>query len=234
MEENNVTATRKPAILLQHGLETDMMQWVFNDPSVAPAFVLARSGYDVWLGNNRGTRWSESHVSLSNKDKAFWDWTWEEMGTKDTPAVINHILNATGNTKISYMGHSEGTTQLMAGAALLPDYYKKVINVSVLLAPTSSVKSNNIGILNLMSWGLNRSIITSLVETIHMYSLLPNNFLNSGVATAVCKLFNGSLCNAIMGIVSDVDPKIDNTERYDVYTSNLPAGAGYKNIIHYG
>lgn len=72
-----------------------MMQWVFNIPSQAPAFVLARAGYDVWLGNNRGNRWSDTHVSLSNKSKEYWEFDWEEMGTKDTPAVIDYILEKT-------------------------------------------------------------------------------------------------------------------------------------------
>lgn len=37
-----------------------------------------------------------------------------------------------------------------------------------------------------------------------------------------------------MSIVADSNPDIDNTDRWDVYMSNLPAGAGYKNTIHYG
>lgn len=102
-------STKKP-ILLQHGLEADMMQWVFNRQEVAPALVLARAGYDVWMGNNRGNRFSPNHTTLSNKDKAYWNFSWEEMGTKDTPAVIDYILKSTGADKINYLGHSEGTT----------------------------------------------------------------------------------------------------------------------------
>jgi len=49
-----------------------MMQWVFHLPEVAPALVLARAGYDVWMGNNRGTRFSPAHTTLNPKDKEYW------------------------------------------------------------------------------------------------------------------------------------------------------------------
>ncbi len=51
-------ATQKPAVLMMHGLECDMNFWLPNDPKVVPPFVLAEQGYDVWLGNNRGTRYA--------------------------------------------------------------------------------------------------------------------------------------------------------------------------------
>jgi len=69
-----------------------MMQWVYHDPQVAPAFVLARAGYDVWMGNNRGNRFSNTHETLSGTSKEYWNFSWEEMGTKDTPAVIDYVL----------------------------------------------------------------------------------------------------------------------------------------------
>jgi pimeloyl-ACP methyl ester carboxylesterase len=87
-----------------------MYEFVYASPEVAPAFVLANAGYDVWLGNNRGSRLSLAHETLDPKSKAFWQFTWEELGTYDTPAMIDYILKETGAAKINYIGHSEGTT----------------------------------------------------------------------------------------------------------------------------
>ena len=122
----------------------------------------------------------------------------------------------------------------MAGAALMPDFYKEKMNVCVLLAPPASMKNNSVALLNLMALSINRAIITSMVETVHLYSLLPYNYLNTGVASLFCNLFDGTICTLLMQAFADGDPTIDNTDRYDVYMSNLPAGAGYRNIVHYG
>jgi len=224
---------QRPPVLLQHGLESDMMQWVYNLPEIAPAFVLVKAGYDVWLGNNRGNRWSDTHTTLDPKKKEYWDFDWEDMGTKDTPAVIDFILKKTGNSKINYIGHSEGTTQIMAGASLIPEYYKEKFNICFFLAPPASMKNNSVDILNLMSIKLNRKLIVDTLNTIHLWNLLPYNYLNTGVATIFCNLFNGKACNMLMSMFADEDPKIDYTERYDVYMSNLPSGAGYRNFVHY-
>jgi len=77
---------------MMHGLEADMSQWVWSLPYHAHAFVLSRAGYDVWLGNNRGTRYCQEHVYYKNTDREFWQFSWEEMGVYDTPAFINYIL----------------------------------------------------------------------------------------------------------------------------------------------
>ena len=110
-EEEREEGGKKPPILLMHGIDADMMQWVYNAPEIAPAFILARGGYDVWMGNNRGNRWSNQHVKLDNSSKEYWDGVeWENMGTKDVPSLIDYILNLTNETSISYIGHSEGTS----------------------------------------------------------------------------------------------------------------------------
>lgn len=49
-------------VLLQHCLDCDMMVWVVNDADKAPAFMIANAGYDVWLANNRGTKYALGHT----------------------------------------------------------------------------------------------------------------------------------------------------------------------------
>ena len=51
----NETTSSKPAVFMMHALDADMMQWVLNDAEDANAFILSRAGYDVWMGNNRGS-----------------------------------------------------------------------------------------------------------------------------------------------------------------------------------
>lgn len=50
------------------------------------------------------------HETLDNKKKEYWNFTWVEMGRYDIPAVINYILDHSGQEKLSFVGHSQGTT----------------------------------------------------------------------------------------------------------------------------
>ena len=36
------------------------------------AYILADSGFDVWMGNYRGNRFSDRHVNISRDDPQFW------------------------------------------------------------------------------------------------------------------------------------------------------------------
>lgn len=133
--------TTKPAVLLIHGFLGYSGNYVINANS-SLGFYLADNGYDVWIGNVRGTRYSKKHTSLDYESSDYWNFTWHEMAVKDIPLNIDYILNITGNKKLSYIGHSQGTTIFFALMADLPEYNDKV-NVMHALAPILSGRYSN-------------------------------------------------------------------------------------------
>jgi hypothetical protein len=44
----------------------------------SPAFILAKAGYDVWLANLRGNKYSKRHAEYLATSEDFWDFGWEE------------------------------------------------------------------------------------------------------------------------------------------------------------
>lgn len=58
------------------------------------------------------------------------------MGYYDLPATIDYILQATGQEKIFYIGHSQGTTSFLVLTAEKPEYNDKIRLMSA-LAPIS-------------------------------------------------------------------------------------------------
>ena len=76
------------------------------------------------------------HRSLTILDRAYWDWSWAEMGRYDTPANITKIKDQTGVDKIFYLGYSQGTIQIFYGLAHLEDsFYADSLIKVVTLAP---------------------------------------------------------------------------------------------------
>jgi len=127
-----------------HGISQSSFIWIINSADLAPAFILAREGYDVWLGNNRGNGFSRDHTTLSNKTAEYWEEVdFEQMGTLDVPAFVNKILeqNTKHESLAAYFGHSEGTTQFFIGSSMLPDFYKEKINIFIAFAPVVSVSN---------------------------------------------------------------------------------------------
>lgn len=76
--------------------------------------------------------------------------------------------------------------------------------------------------------------VVKTLELAHVYNLIPYNYATSAAGVITCSLFDGKLCDWILTLFADADPSIDYTERYDVYMSNTPSGAGYKDFAHYG
>ena len=52
-------------------------------------------GYDIWMGNNRGTKYSNFNPKFpESQEESFerWDFSWEELGMYDVPAFMDKII----------------------------------------------------------------------------------------------------------------------------------------------
>ena len=221
-------------VLFQHGVEDSSYEWVINSADKAPAFQFARAGYDVWLGNNRGSDFSKNHTTLKTDQPEFWEFDFEEMGLYDVPAEIDYILNLTKFDKIAaYVGHSEGTSQFFIGASLKADYYKEKVGISFLLAPIARLDHTTISALRLLAKPWAVSLLNKAIKSLHLYDLMPNNPSVSILTSSLCKALP-SVCDLITSGFWDPDSKIDNLSRVADKMSKSPFGTGYRCIIHYG
>ena len=121
----------------------------------------------------------------------------------------------------------------MAGAALIPDFYKEKLNLCIFLAPPASMIHNSQVFLQVLTkYGLKATV--DAIELVGAYNLIPYNYASSAAGAVVCSLLNGAICGLVLSLFADKDPSIDYTERNDVLMSNTPSGAGYTVFVHYG
>ncbi|XP_075550750.1 lipase member M-like [Dermacentor variabilis] len=129
----------KPVVLLMSGLEGCSADFVVNMPhqslgepswsKLSPfalhlGFILADNGFDVWLGNVRGTEYSR-HVYLKKTDRKFWNFSFDEMIKYDLPAQIDWILRQTKKNTLQFVGWSQGGGIMFGLLADKPGYNKK-------------------------------------------------------------------------------------------------------------
>ena len=102
-------------VLLIHGLLQSSGAYCVNDED-SLAFFLCKSGFDVWLGNNR-CGLEPKHTLLSYSDPRMWCWNIRQMGVFDLPALVSRVLSETGFEKLGLVSHSQGTTQTFVALA---------------------------------------------------------------------------------------------------------------------
>lgn len=98
------------------------------------AYLLSENGFDIWLGNARGTDHSLRHKTLKTDSKEFWDFSWHEIGFYDVPAMFDLMLKVTNTSKGFYVGHSQGGTSFFVMTSSRPEFNRKIMQ-GHLMAP---------------------------------------------------------------------------------------------------
>jgi len=122
-------------VLIQHGLFQSSGSFITSEERSLAFWLAEHGGYQVYLGNNRGI-FNMGHRKLKRSDPRFWDYNIKELALYDLPALVDHVLNDTGHSKLAFLGHSQGNATMFCTLAtgMIPELGSK-LSCFVALAP---------------------------------------------------------------------------------------------------
>jgi len=227
-------AENRPVVYLQHGVLDSADTFIVNFEDQSPAFLLANAGYDVWLGNTRGNKYSRDHQWLDPDDKqdetAFWDFDFEDMSDYDVTANIDYILKTTGKQKLGVVAHSQGTTQMFIKMAEYNDWWNERVAIFACLAGVAQLNHCSSTILTTLS---SQTFLINSVKRVGLYELLSSNHLQNVAIGSICMVVP-QLCNFFVSLISDSDTSLNANDRISVFMSHYPAGTSLRSLDHFG
>lgn len=207
--------------------------WVVHTDK-SPAFTLARAGYDVWLGNSRGTKHSRNHQYWDpNEDYEYWQFSWEQMAVYDLPKAIDYVREQTGREKISYVGHSQGTSQMFAALGMDQDFWKKRVNLFVALAPALVPKTDSA---LFKSAAILETILEKRLASAKIYELYGQDWIRyEKTVRALIPTFDFDLTQVSGSTEDDGDDKeFNDPEQALIFSAHFPAGSSVRCLVHFG
>ncbi|XP_063163513.1 lipase member M-like isoform X2 [Candoia aspera] len=225
---NRIPGGTKSAILLMHEIGLEGSVWISNLPHQSLGFILADAGYDVWIGNSRGTFWSRRHENLTVNDPEFWNFSFHEVGIYDLTAMTEFILQKTGQQEIYYACHAAGCTIGMVGFSILPHLAEK-IKMFFALGPAYTFHES---IAPLPQIGRLPAVLIKLIFGNKEFCLLSPP-LRAFLAQKCGCTPADEVCKLVLSLLSGFNLKNLNESRSDVYVSHFPDYTSVKNVIHW-
>ncbi|XP_072935159.1 lipase 1-like [Epargyreus clarus] len=225
------TLKRYP-VLLMHGIYDSSDAWILSGPQTGLGYILSRNCYDVWAGNNRGNRYSRKHVRLNpDRDVKFWDFSFDEIGNFDIPAIIDYMLSVSKKSKVYYIGHSQGTTDFFVMTSLQPSYNDKV-QLAIQLAPVSIMKHITNPILKVVAQGSEN--IKNILDSLGLQELSAVNQIEHFILEKLCQVAPAPICGTILYITTGYKQDTISARTLTIAFGHLLVGVSAKTLAHFG
>lgn len=225
------STTPLKTVILHHGLFASSADWILNGPGKALAYVLADAGYDIWMLNIRGNRYSREHTTLKTDTKAYWNFTWHDVAQHDVPAIIDYIKKVKGDdAQIVYIGHSMGTTILFAMLSLRPEYNDH-LTAGFALAPVVFMSALKSPIKTLTPLASNVAYMEMLYGS---HEFIPKNSALGSIINA-CDIDNidGKVCKNIVFHLCGYNEAQFNKTLLPVFLAHIGTGTSWKTAVHF-
>lgn len=223
---------RGPPLLLLSGFFGSSVDFTVQGPNRSLAFLAHSCGFDVWMGNNRGTTFSKRHRSLSVDSKRFWRFSFHELGLYDLAAMVDYVLGVTGSDRVQFVGLSQAAATFLALTSLRPEYNEKFAGVH-LVAPVAFLHHTTSALRVLTSF---LDLFREISHNLKGYELLGRGFDGSPMdAVAIAVKFGLIPVEMVLKGVWTLFGYHDSIERSLVpeIMQYTPAGASIFQVIHF-
>ena len=149
---------------------------------------------------------------------------------KDDKAVIDYIIQQTGQEKVAYVGHSMGTTQMFYALATDEDSYKDKLSLFVALGPVTKITNTESELLKF--FGSFYDTINDTTSLLGIHNIFANNWITSGAMDLLCTHID-TLCKLVESFFVTNETDLDDDARFKVYMGHEPNGASVKSMLHY-
>ncbi|XP_028171202.1 lipase 3-like [Ostrinia furnacalis] len=226
--------TKLPPVILMHGLLQSSDSWLDAGPDAGLAYLIADECFDLWVGNCRGNYYSRRHVSLNpDTDHQYWQFSVDEIGYYDVPAMMDYVLDHTGADNLNYIGFSQGAGTFFIMCSERPGYCEKA-NVMIALAPAA--RQTNTG--SILYRFIMESVYTieGILKKTSVGEILPKGSFSQEFLAFFCQLnsMTGSICTTVQSLLDAYHPGSVSNETTRVLYGHFPAGTSVHNMARYG
>ena len=240
LEENPVTTEdgfilsvwhlqpKKPngkVVFLQHGL-ADTAWTFFQLKHKSLPFFLLQEGYDLWLGNIRGSIFSSKHTT--KKIKADYNnFTIDEFVKYDLPAMVDYVKSRTGVKKLSYIAHSQGSTMFFMLTMNNPEYVQNNFDHFASVGTVPNIAHTHFTPIEILDK------ISGILKAVKIFDTINLSNAQRNLVSGFCKLSPG-ICGKFFDLASALHPskRMNYTDIYN-FMYYYPGGVSKTNLLHW-